>query len=48
MVGEGKNLIIILAYDSTDTPKSVGAGDSDRKLAILVDQMQFKKVSDGS
>ncbi|MEO8607493.1 MAG: hypothetical protein ABI690_06405 [Chloroflexota bacterium] len=48
VIGNGNNLTITLAYDSTDTPKSVGAGDSDRKLAILVDQIQFKKVSDES
>lgn len=48
IVGTGKNLTITLAYDSADTPASVGQSDSDRKLAILVDQIQFKKVSDES
>jgi hypothetical protein len=48
LFGEGKNLTLTLAYDGTDTPKSVGLGDGERKLALLVDQIQFKQVSDES
>jgi hypothetical protein len=48
VIGNGKNLIFTLFYDSTDTPTSVGAGDSDRRLAILIDQIQFTQVANES
>jgi hypothetical protein len=48
VIGDGQHLTINLVYDSTDTPKDVGLGDSERRLAILVDQIQFRQVADES
>lgn len=42
LVGEGKQLTLVLDYDSVIVPKEVGQSDDPRKLAVAVDWVEFK------
>jgi hypothetical protein len=46
VVGEGKNLKLTLDYDKVIIPKEVGQSEDERKLAIAVDWIQFKRLGD--
>jgi len=46
LVGDGKNIRLTLNYDSVIVPKEVGQSEDERKLAIAVDWIQFKRLGD--
>jgi hypothetical protein len=46
LVGNGRNLRLTLSYDNVIVPKEVGQSEDERKLAIAVDWIQFRRLGD--
>jgi len=45
VVKDGKHLTLTLNYDNVVVPKDVGQGGDERKLAVAVDWVEFKTVT---